>query len=236
MLELQDILRDLLTVDWVPLALAVVLSGLIGLEREVHGRPAGLRTHILVCLASTLLILVSRDLPPDFPEELVEEARIVFDPTRLAAGIVTGIGFIGAACVVRSGDIVRGITTGACIWSVSALGVVLGYEAYGLAIAATASILVVLIVLDRIEGWIAPIIYRRLLVNCESQAMSALTETIKSLLKQRKIRVQDLTGCLETTEGTAQLVFRIRCRNNLQATEMLQLVGEQDGVMRADWD
>jgi putative Mg2+ transporter-C (MgtC) family protein len=235
MAEIESILRTLLEVDPTPLILAVALSGLIGFEREMHGRPAGLRTHILVCLASTVLMLVTRNLPRELSTQLVD-ATVVLDPTRLAAGIVTGIGFLGAACVIRSGDIVRGITTGACIWSVSALGIVIGFEAYGLAIAATIGILVVLVLLDRLEGWISPIIYRRLVIRCESRELSALADTVRGLLRKKRIRVQDLTGFMGTQDGPSQLVFRIRCRNNFQAPEMLEQVCCEKGVLRADWD
>ena len=118
--------------EWMPIVVAVLVGGAIGFEREMHGRPAGLRTHILVCLASTLLIFASRVLPP---ESLVEgsAARIVMDPNRLAAGIVTGIGFLGAATVIRAGDIVRGITTGATVWTVAGLGIVIGQGEYAIA-------------------------------------------------------------------------------------------------------
>ena len=95
------------------LVLAVFLGGAIGLERESRGRPAGLRTHILVCLgatiimiASTRMAIVSQALPPT--------SRIQVDPGRIAAGVVTGIGFLGAGAIIRIGDLVRGLTTAGC--------------------------------------------------------------------------------------------------------------------------
>ena len=86
--------------DFVPLLLAVLLGGLIGLERELHGRPAGLRTHALVCVCATMLIQVAQT------SKVPAEASFVFDPNRMGAGIVTGVGFLGAATVLRSGDLV----------------------------------------------------------------------------------------------------------------------------------
>src|SRR5262245_27821071 len=131
MATVLDILGNLARIELTPLVLAVVLGGLIGFEREIHGRPAGLRTHILVCLSSTVLIFASRQIPHiDFAPSPSELPRIVMDPNRLAAGIVTGIGFIGAASVIRAGDIVRGITTGATVWSVAGLGIVIGQGEY----------------------------------------------------------------------------------------------------------
>src|SRR5262245_11506751 len=91
-----------------PLVFALLLGGAVGLEREYQGRPAGLRTHILVCLSSTMLILISRELGGD---PVGGTGRVVFDPNRMGAGIVTGIGFLGASTVLRSGDFLRGLTT-----------------------------------------------------------------------------------------------------------------------------
>ena len=101
------------------LGVAFALSALIGLEREAKHRPAGFRTHVLVCSASCLLMMVSIGL-----------AGRYFDPARLAAQVVTGIGFLGAGTIMRHGDIVRGLTTAASIWAVAALGLVVGMGWY----------------------------------------------------------------------------------------------------------
>jgi hypothetical protein len=95
-----------------PLALAVLLGGAVGFEREWHGRPAGLRTHILVCLSATMLIVVSRIVAAG-QVDLGEEGRLVFDPNRMGAGIVTGVGFLGAATVIyrRLSVVVQGLET-----------------------------------------------------------------------------------------------------------------------------
>ena len=91
MIDFSKLLDQLQSQDWTPLILAVVLGGIIGFEREVHGRPAGLRTHILVCLASTILILAGNNVAEE-ARRLQGLGNLVFDPNRLGAGIVTGIG------------------------------------------------------------------------------------------------------------------------------------------------
>jgi putative Mg2+ transporter-C (MgtC) family protein len=207
---------------------------MVGLERQIHGRPAGLRTHILVCLASTLLIYVTRRLPGELLESL-PEARIVLDPTRLAAGIVTGIGFLGAATVIRSGEMVRGITTGACIWCISGIGVVIGYEAYGLAIAGTLCIVVVLVVLDWLEGLIPPVIYRQIHVRGRGIGVEALVDGVRTVLKARHIRVQDVVAKVGSSDEPMELRFSVRCRNRLQAAETLEALGAVEGVVGARW-
>jgi putative Mg2+ transporter-C (MgtC) family protein len=108
--------------------LAAVLAGaLIGYERSFHGRPAGFRTHALVCTASSLLMLVSV-----YEAEWVRATADVLrlDPTRMAQGIMTGIGFLGAGVIVKEGLTVRGLTTAASIWITAAVGVLAGVGLY----------------------------------------------------------------------------------------------------------
>jgi putative Mg2+ transporter-C (MgtC) family protein len=107
--------------------LAAVAAGTcIGYERSFHGRPAGLRTHVLVCLASAVLMLVT--VYEDHWVRSVGEARL--DPTRMAQGIMTGIGFLGAGVIVKEGLNVRGLTTAASIWITAAIGVLAGVGLY----------------------------------------------------------------------------------------------------------
>jgi putative Mg2+ transporter-C (MgtC) family protein len=105
---------------------AVAAGACIGYERSFHGRPAGLRTHVLVCLASAVLMLVT--VYEDHWVRIAGEARL--DPTRMAQGIMTGIGFLGAGVIVKEGLNVRGLTTAASIWITAAIGVLAGVGLY----------------------------------------------------------------------------------------------------------
>jgi len=230
----DSLIEQLSRLDPLPLVVALLVGGMIGFEREIHGRPAGLRTHMLVCLASALMIQASHVVPLDVPT-VNDTVRIVMDPNRLAAGIVTGIGFLGAATVIRAGDIVRGITTGATVWSVAGLGIVIGQGEYVLAIVAGILILLLLAGVDRLARGIAPVIYRRLVVRGERSELTQLAETVGEMLKARKIRVQDLSGTRAGPEHPFQLVFHIRCRNVKQAPEMLELLSDLKGVTSVEW-
>src|SRR5918997_1340289 len=129
------------------LVLTVVLCGLIGLERESRDQVAGLRTHILVGLGSALFTLVSAYGFEEFLSGPGEAgARVVFEPTRIAAQIVTGIGFLGAGAIIRQGFNVRGLTTAAALWIVAAIGMAAGARYYEGAVATTAIALPALIV------------------------------------------------------------------------------------------
>jgi putative Mg2+ transporter-C (MgtC) family protein len=111
------------------LVIALAFGGLIGLERSYHGRPAGFRTHAIVCLASTALMLV-----PVFESQWFKvdsgSTRVALDPTRMAQGIMTGIGFLGAGVIMKDGLSVRGLTTAASIWITSGIGILVGIGFY----------------------------------------------------------------------------------------------------------
>ncbi len=101
------------------------LGGAIGFERQTHGRPAGLRTHIIVCTASVLVMIVSRYAQAPAGSEFLQ-----LDPSRLAAGAITGVGFLGAGVIIKSGVNVQGLTTAASIWIVAVMGLAIGGGLY----------------------------------------------------------------------------------------------------------
>ncbi len=140
----------------VHLLTALVAGGLIGYERSYSGRPAGFRTHTLVCMASALLMLVTvyQDLWFSAGPDVVR-----IDPTRMAQGIMTGIGFLGAGVIVREGVSVRGLTTAASIWITAAIGVLCGAGFYFPVVLGTVLTLGTLSVFRWIEGRMPSLFY-----------------------------------------------------------------------------
>jgi len=120
------------------LLLTLLLSGLIGLERQVHRRNAGLRTHILVALGSCLIMLTSLYVFDIYKD------KVSLDPARIAAGVITGIGFLGAGTIIRDPEGVRGLTTAASLWVVAGIGLAVGTGFNKIAVIATVLVLVVL--------------------------------------------------------------------------------------------
>lgn len=122
--------------DVIALLVSTLLGTIVGFERQMGRKPAGLRTHVLVCLGSTLFVL------------LTESAKIFggtsLDPTRVVHGVVTGVGFLGAGSILRTEGYVHGLTTAASIWMVAAIGTAVGVHAYWLAVVGTILALVVL--------------------------------------------------------------------------------------------
>jgi putative Mg2+ transporter-C (MgtC) family protein len=143
---LLQLVSSLPTLNWdealLRLALAATLGGLIGVERELRERQAGLRTHLLVALGSGLFTIVGAY---GFHEFLNSGASVVrTDPTRIAAQIVTGIGFLGAGAIIRQGLSVRGLTTAATLWVVAAVGMAAGAGYYSVAVITTGLVLIAL--------------------------------------------------------------------------------------------
>ncbi len=131
------------------LCLAVVLSGLVGLEREVQGRAAGFRTHILVCVGSTLMMLTGIHLME------IYRGTVELDPGRIAAQVVSGIGFLGAGTIIQFRDSVRGLTTAASLWAAAGIGLAVGSGFYLGAATTTVLVLVALLFFTRLERQIS---------------------------------------------------------------------------------
>lgn len=217
-----------------PLGLALGLGGAVGLEREWHGRPAGLRTHILVCLCSTMLIVVSRAVGNQ-NLDLGEAGRFVFDPNRMGAGIVTGIGFLGAASVIRSADYLRGLTTAACIWYVAGLGIVIGTGHFELAGAATAVVLFVLVFVNRLERFVKPTIYRRLSVVARGRESGPVVDAVRSELKGCSVRVLDLASNWNAEGDATELSFHVALRKRDAVPGLVERIAGIADVTNVRW-
>ena len=126
------------------LFLAMIFGSMIGWERQKGHKPAGLRTHMLVCLGSCLFTLVSFMANTD-------TQSVAFDPSRIAAGVVTGIGFLGAGAIIQSQKGVIGLTTAASIWIVAAVGMAVGYGLFILGGGTAILTLIILFVLEKVE-------------------------------------------------------------------------------------
>jgi putative Mg2+ transporter-C (MgtC) family protein len=127
------------------LLLAALFGGIIGFERENPSRPAGFRTHILVCVASSLVMLTAQYML------MMYEGKLNFDPTRLGAQVISGIGFLGAGTIIKDDFKVRGLTTAASLWSVACVGLAVGGGYILGAAVATALLYLTLMFLKKIE-------------------------------------------------------------------------------------
>ena len=141
---MEDVMKDL-----IPMSLSLLLGTLVGWERQMGRKPAGLRTHVLVCLGSTMFCLTTS-------YALVAFGGTSMDSTRIAHGVVTGVGFLGAGSIMRQEGYVAGLTTAASIWMVAAIGVAVGVHAYALATIGTLFALLVLEGYRWVERFLSP--------------------------------------------------------------------------------
>ncbi len=205
------------------LTVAVLLGSVIGFERSYHGRPAGLRTHALVSTSSALLMLFTA-----FQWELlggvpIETIRV--DPTRMAQGIMTGIGFLGAGVIIKEKLTIRGLTTATSIWMAASIGVVVGMGFFSAAAAATFFTLLILSVFGWFEKILPTYTFSRLTVRCKrTDAMDK--KTLYELVKQCHFKCGISSYQLED-EGRFlqyQLTIRTKDTDNSQhlAEELLE--------------
>ncbi|HTE17118.1 MAG TPA: MgtC/SapB family protein, partial [Armatimonadota bacterium] len=208
----------------VKLGLAVVAGGLVGLERERQEHPAGLRTHTVVCLGSTLITLVSLHL-----------AGSRSDPTRIAAQIVSGIGFLGAGTIYRSGSGVRGLTTAAGLWTVAGIG--MGIAAGGsllyLGLVTAAMVFGVNKWLGAAENrWVR--VYRELVLTI-SRGRDGLSHVVEELA-QRGIEIQRVQWMGEEGDEAENVVrLRVRLPSSSEANALTAWLSAQPGVRDVEW-
>lgn len=226
------------TINWsilLRLCFALVLGGLIGLEREIHGRPAGLRTHIMVCLGATMIMISSEFLMHiSFITESAQSVKT--DPGRIVAGIVTGIGFLGAGAIIRIGDLIRGLTTAACIWFAATLGVVIGSGYFGLGIVTTGLVLIVLILLNKLESHIPKIEYRKLVIRVYKKRLKLFEDRATQLLLENHIQIKDKQYHWDKKSNEVEIIYQIRTRSSNVGECMLFTIGEIEEVIAIDWE
>jgi len=231
-------LTDLFMLDgetWIRLILAFVLGGAIGLEREMHGRPAGLRTHILVCVSATIIMLAAK-VHIQLPEPLPHDIRITIDPGRIVAGIMTGIGFLGAGAIIRLGDLIRGITTAACIWFAAALGIVIGEGCYALAFLSTGSILLVLITLQWLEHLFHPVVYHAVHITAPIGKSEDVESRCQAIFKKERIQIQNKAYSVSQETGKSEITFNVRMRDRRQSGVVIRDITKISEVLEVSWE
>lgn len=182
----------------VRLVVALAIGAAVGAERTYRGRPAGFRTHALVCMASSLLMLIVSYEHRWAPDE--GEARITLDPTRMAQGIMTGIGFLGAGAIIKEGVTVRGLTTAASIWVTSATGILVGIGFYTPAVMACVLTLGTLSLFTWIERRMPTEWYAQLALRFEQHQPMGETE-LRALLARHGFRLANVHYRLDEKGG-----------------------------------
>jgi putative Mg2+ transporter-C (MgtC) family protein len=212
--------------EWVVLArliLAGFLAGLIGLERESHGRPAGLRTHILVCLGSCLMMIISI---------YGFSGPATRDPARLAAQVVSGIGFLGAGTILREGVSIRGLTTAASLWVVAGIGLAIGCGFYLVGVFTAVLSVLTLLFLEPFEKKLFSFKTYHLEIKI-GKGMSQLSEVTASLYKHGwNVKHLELDISEDKSEATMDLIVEAK---GLKKEHLLAELAKINGTNRIIW-
>jgi len=218
--------------DWVimfRLILAALLSGVIGFEREFHGRAAGFRTHILLCIGSTLVMLTSIHVSEVF------SAKLSADPARIAAGVITGIGFLGAGTIIHSRSAVRGLTTAASLWVVAGLGLAVGSGLYFASIMTTVLTLVALFIFSRIEhAMIRKDWYRTIVIDAKDGVDQL--KAIRNILSEYRSEITDFEVDRSADGAGMVLKLGLKFYESRFAGQIMDSIGRLDGVKKVRWE
>ena len=207
---------------------ALAAGGLIGIERSHRGRPAGFRTHALVCLASSLLMLVTVYEQLWFPRD--SAARVIIDPTRMAQGIMTGIGFVGAGAIIKEGFSVRGLTTAASIWITAAIGILTGIGFYFAAFVGTALTLGTLSAFRWIEARLPTESYAVFVVRFARDA--AMSESaLRALVAEHGLDPHNLSYRLRGDVGQFEYRMVLRTLDPTNLRKLSETLNREAGVL-----
>jgi len=212
-----------------PMVTSLITGILIGYEREVQGKAAGLRTHALVCFSSTLVMLAAAR-QADWIIEFIPDGTVVTDPTRMAHGVLTGIGFLCAGVIFREGASVRGLTTAASLWATACIGLLYGVGLYWLAVSGTLLTLLVLSLLRLLQFLMPQRLETRLLVITDGGPRFT-ANTLRDLLRARALSVGAVGLAMTGAERRQELTVRTWFRDEQQGDELAQAFSEAPGVI-----
>ncbi|MBI4845676.1 MAG: MgtC/SapB family protein [Candidatus Omnitrophica bacterium] len=217
---------DVYQIAW-RLFIAALFSGTIGFERELHGRAAGLRTTILVGVGSCLIMIISLNMFYTF------NSIANLDPTRMAAQVVSGIGFLGAGTILRFGISVRGLTTAAGLWAVSGIGLAVGVGFFSAAFLATAIIFIVLVLLSKLERQIKKETQNTLYIELED-GISRICQIIKDIssfdTEVRNLEIDQIKGSKNFGITLHLQLYSANLKNQLT-----QALLKTEGVVSVKW-
>ncbi|MDB5104173.1 MAG: hypothetical protein JWP91_1862 [Fibrobacteres bacterium] len=232
-------MNPVLPLDWkevmIRVGFAMVAGLILGLERESHGRAAGLKTTILACVASCLAMILSED----FYRESFNQAAGMMRPdrARLAAGILTGIGFLGAGAIIRQGNLVRGVTTAAVLWFITILGLAFGSGHISLGVMGTCIAIFALFALPHMEQHVKKDFYATVTVTLGLDGIR--DDEIRKRLEDLGVRVQRVYFDYDMTAASRTLLLDVKLRRN-DVFNLSRQVAESltafPGVTRVKWD
>lgn len=207
------------------LLIGTLLGGIIGFERQIHGRPAGFRTQLLVCVSCVLLMLISENFFTSNPLS----PRI--DPTRIAAGAMTGVGFLGAGVILKTGFSIQGLTTAACIWIVAAIGLAIGAGQYVAGVTGFVITVFSLWFLRLVEGRMPSMAYRHITLTVDETGDETL---IRPVFEDIGLKIKRMDYNIEFIKKEKIYIFTIEIRNESLIKEVVASVSKLGFVKKLE--
>ena len=200
---------------------AAAFGSLIGLERELHGQPAGLRTHMILAVGASLAAILSISY-----SQFISSPNLPSDPGRIVAQVVSGVGFLGAGAIMKLGVTVKGLTTASSLWTTAIVGIACGSEYYELAGFTTVVVLVILTVINYFEKFLLPS-YKSHTLKIVLNDRPGIVNEVKEMLSLYKVKVITLNASMPDKK-TLKLSMAIRKPNGLGMDKVINIVNSLD--------
>jgi putative Mg2+ transporter-C (MgtC) family protein len=210
------------------LLLGTLLGGIIGFERQTHGRAAGFRTQLLVCVSCVLIMLISESY---YNRSALNPELTRIDPTRIAAGAMTGVGFLGAGVILKTGVSIQGLTTAACIWIVSAIGLAVGAGQYLAAISGFVITFFSLWGLRVLEVRMPRLTYRYVKVTTDD---SGDEKTVTLPFEKRGFQIVKMDYAIAPGEKEKTFIFTVTTRDDGSIKEVVDEVAALTAMKRIE--
>ncbi|HCS93285.1 MAG TPA: MgtC/SapB family protein [Bavariicoccus seileri] len=218
------------------LIVAAFVSSLIGFDREYKNRPAGIRTHILVCVGAAIITLIQEHLFYDSLAMIESNPdlapSVTVDQGRIIAQIVSGIGFLGAGTIIVSNREINGLTTAASLWAVAALGIAIGQGYYDIALMGTVIILIVLTLIKRVVH--IPVMRK---IEIEYYEREATSEFIDAYFKDHDIKIQsvEFSATYSKERNLYQGIYTIEVPKDLSMVTLSEDIARNESVSKVKW-
>jgi len=209
--------------------IAAALSSLIGLEREIHGQPAGLRTHMILGVGAALAAILSISYA-----HVLSLPGAPSDPGRIVAQVVSGVGFLGAGAIMKFGVNVKGLTTATSLWTTAIIGIACGSEFYELAIATAILVFVILTIINKIESIFLTTYKTRSLKVC-LEDRPGIVHDIRTLLEEMKVKIVSLSASMPN-KTTLKLGLVIRTPSDLKMDTLISRINKIDAAQSMEVD
>lgn len=214
---IESILPEYLANSFIfKLLVACFLGAIIGFERDIHGRAAGLRTNLLVSLGAAVFMILSESIALSYSSQTAN-SFLRADPSRIAAQIITGIGFLGAGAIIKYGFSIRGLTTAACLWISAAIGMSAGAGYYDIGVTTTLIGLFSLTVLNKIENIYLKDSYRYLEIRTPNKTDVSI---LINIIKRKNLKIVFFDKERDYIENIMQVCFTLKLRHK-DATDKL---------------